>query len=249
MLVRAGWERPEREEIKRLLIALRAVVDDGSNIPEKLWPRLSFVACALSPPILKHTKVAEELGRKQKREKEQHRIWKYDELAEAVLKEANTPLHWSEIADRAEKMGHRRSFNATGLYNALLRDKDKYAHIGPGTYGLTAWGLTSVDLYPDIIADILKESEKPLSYGDILQRVSKIRPIKKQSLQMSLDMQPRFYCSLEGSYGLRAWLLPREKQTLRTPKWQVESSDSFERLANAEARGYDISNMLEKDKL
>ena len=42
---------------------------------------------------------------------------------------------------------------------------------------------------------------------------------------MLLDMYPRFYKSLENTYGLRAWLSPREKQTLRTPEWLVESLD------------------------
>ena len=64
---------------------------------------------------------------------------------------------------------------------------------------------------------------------------------------MSLDMQPRFYKSLEKTYGLRVWLPPREKQTLRTPEWLVEESDSFKRLEQAIKRGYDVVNMIQAD--
>jgi len=64
---------------------------------------------------------------------------------------------------------------------------------------------------------------------------------------MLLDMYPRFYKSLENTYGLRAWLAPREKQTLRTSESLVESLDSYERLVQAGQRGYDVESMIQLD--
>ena len=65
---------------------------------------------------------------------------------------------------------------------------------------------------------------------------------------MTLDMNPRFYFSQEGTYGLRAWLRVREKQTLRTPEWQVETFQSYERVERAMERGDDIDMIMSQDR-
>jgi len=106
-----------------------------------------------------------------------------------------------------------------------------------------------VDTYPDIMADALKKAGRPLSFGDLYQRVHAVRTIERSSFTLFLSEHPRFYKSAEGTYGLRAWLPSREKQTLLTPTWQVETPDSYRRVARASDRGYDIHNMIERDKV
>lgn len=66
---------------------------------------------------------------------------------------------------------------------------------------------------------------------------------------MYLDMHPRFYKSINGTYGLRTWLPPREKQNLRTPEWLVEDSKSFERVERSKQRGYDVEGIIETDNI
>ena len=88
---------------------------------------------------------------------------------------------------------------------------------------------------------------KKSQYESIYHKVNEKRQIKRTSLTMLLDMYPRFYKSLENTYGLRIWLAPREKQTLRTPKWLAESLDSYERLVQAGQRGCDIASILQLD--
>jgi hypothetical protein len=144
-------------------------------------------------------------------------------------------------------MNRRRQFSAGSLSNVLL-DTTTFARVGQGTYGLRAWGIETVDPYTDIIADVLKSAGKALTVGDILHRVNARRPINEASLQMYLWMHPRFYQSVDGLYGLRGWLPPREKQTLRTPSRLVEKPESYERVARAVARKYDVARIIAQDK-
>ncbi len=243
-----GWESTQGKEIRQLFIVLRALVRLNLGGIERHLPNLSYAACCLLPGVLKHPKVGEQERERQRQQLDQERDWKYEELAEAVLVAAKGPLHYMEIASRAEGMGRRSNFTLKAFHNALYSNQEKFAYVDQGTYGLTAWGLSSVDSYTDIIAGALKVAGKPLPYGNVLQSVKAKRAIKPQTLQMTLDMNPRFYCSQEETYGLRAWLLPREKQTLRTPKWQVETPQSYERVQRATEHGYDVEMIVAQDK-
>jgi hypothetical protein len=77
---------------------------------------------------------------------------------------------------------------------------------------------------------VLSDAGHPMGFGEIQALVSATRPIKRGSLQMYLDLDPRFYKSIQGAYGLRSWLPPRERQTLGTPDWQVEDRKSYQRI-------------------
>jgi hypothetical protein len=142
------------------------------------------------------------------------------------------------------QQGHRSSFSTTGVYNALQANYDIFVRIGPGTYGLVEWGMPQVVTYPDIIASVLEQEQRPLPADAIFARVNMLRPIKKPSLLMTLDMHPRFYKSIEDTYGLRSWLSPREEQTVRTPEWLVEDPNSFVRLERAVERGYKVEDSM-----
>lgn len=248
LLADMGWEDTRGREIRQLFIILRALVRLNIGGIERHLPSLSYAACCLLPGVLKHPKVGEQERERQHQQLDQERKWTYERLVEVVLTDANIPLHYTEIARRAESLEHRDNLSVKGIHNVLLSNSDKFAYVDQGTYGLTAWGLTSVDTYTDIIAEALKTAGKPLPYGNVLQLVKAKRAIKPQTLQMTLDMNARFYCSQEETYGLRAWLLPREKQTLRTPKWQVEISQSYERVQRAIEHGYDVEAIVAQDR-
>ena len=168
-------------------------------------------------------------------------------MAEAVLNEHGAPLHWREMAERAERLGHRRSFNQQGFYNSLSLSEG-LTRVGPGTYALAKWGYTAAIPYPDIIAEVFAGAGRPLTFGDLSHRVQNRRPVNVKSLQMMLDMHPRFYTSVNGLHGLRAWLPPRQKQSLLTPDELVEPDKSYRRVARAEARGYRVEDMLRSDR-
>lgn len=165
-----------------------------------------------------------------------------------VLSQAKEPLHWSVIVEKSYNLGRRKSFSSAGIYNTLLRYPKEFVRIGPGTYALVEWGLTEIDYYPDIIASVLSDEQKPLNVDNLFVRVNSSRPIKRTTLQMYLDMHPRFYKSIDGTYGLRCWLLPKENQTLRTPEYLIEDMSSFVRIERAIARGYDVDSIVTADK-
>ena len=235
-------------EVGYLVLLVRALVflDPDLNkagMMEKQWPRFSFMACKLDPVVSRHIRAY----KYSVNEQEKKRKLSYKELAFRILKDEGKPLHWKEISHRAYHFGHRQSFNSTALYNSLMNHPKLFVRVDAGTYALAEWGVDAAAYYQDIIALVLREEGKALPYESIYHRVKEKRQIKRTTLIMLLDMYPRFYKSLENTYGLRAWLAPREKQTLRTPEWLVESSDSYERLAQAGNRGYNVESILQVD--
>lgn len=246
-LIRDGWQPPHPDSVVRLPLIVRALIDYGTTWIIQRWPRLSLLLCRIDPPIRAHPDVESELRLAQARERELARTWSYHELAVSVLAAHGAQLHWRIMADRAERLGHRQSFNQTAFYNALNNNK-RLVRVGPGTFALTEWGQATAIPYPDIIADILSNEPQPLTFGEIYLRVHERRTIKPTSLQMLLDMHPRFYLSENGLYGLRVRLPPRHKQTLLTPDELVEAEKSFRRIARAEARGYHVNDMLQRDR-
>lgn len=238
----------DESDIKKFVLLTRALVFLDPEINkrgyvEKRWPQFSYFACRVEPPVIRHHKTADAV----EEEKERNRKLSYKEMACQILKNERQPMHWSEIANHAYHLKRRDRFNSTALYNALMNHPQIFVRVDSGTYALVEWGFSQADTYPDIIASILKLSNKPLSADAIYHKVNEIRQVKQSTLIMSLDMHPRFYRSFEKTYGLRVWLPPREKQTLRTPEWLVEDSDSFKRLEQASMRGYDVENMIQSD--
>jgi DNA-directed RNA polymerase delta subunit len=245
VLAEIGWEPMQGADVRRLLLALRSLTNAGMlTIPSKL-PELSYFACTIVPEVLKNPRIAARIAAQE--EAENYR-WTYERVVEAVLENADEPMHYTDIANKAQEMHIRSDINLKAIHNILLAKPDKFALVGQGTYGLTARGFVSVDNYVNIIADGLKESGHTLTMNEISYYVNLKRPIKPSSLQMTLDLHPRFYRTSNKTYGLRAWLPPREKQTLRTSTWLVEDADSIRRLEKALERGYDVDTIVASDK-
>jgi hypothetical protein len=244
----AKWEVPNEETVGHLVLMLRALTASGVAELETHWPKLSLCACLLDPPVLENKTVAAWTEEEKRKERDDTRTWTYEELAEAVLRSENRPLHWSQLAEAAEAFGHRGSLSRTGFYNALLLFPEKFVRVDQGTYALAEWGLPEAEPYTDILAEVLWREGKPLSKEQLQARVNSVRPIRESSLVMYLGLHPRFYESSEGTFGLRAWLPPREKQTLRTPKSLVETDASLVRIGRAKSRGYDVDAIVQVDR-
>ena len=234
------------ESVHRLLVVVRALASAGSV--EMTWPLLSFQACILSPPIKGHAQVRKQLEEDAAVMRERTRQWTYRELALHVLREEQGPLHWREIAERCEGMSRRAGFSASSCFNQLQADRELFVRIGQGTYALAEWGFDRSETLNDLIASFLFESRECLAYGEILHRSSARQQVKASSVQMTLDLHPRFYRSVNGKYGLRSWLPSRDAQTLRTPKDFVETDDSRRRVRSAEAKGYNVTRMVSEDR-
>jgi len=234
----------------------------------------SRAACALPPAIMSHPDVAADVVRARHDDRERRHSLTYRALAVAVLRAAGAPLHWREIADRADALGRGTRASRGALCNALRSGRDTFVRVGPGLYGLTAWRIASVAPYPDLIARVLHEAGRPtvcelsaadagpsgntscrlfmspagrpLTLGEIRRRVDRVRPITSGSLQLCLATHARFYRSLDKTYGLRAWLPPTPVQP--APRWQVEDETSALRVGRATARGIDVARMTARDR-
>ena len=237
------------EDVVKLITLIRVLVMHRkpwvSEIIEANWGNIVFLSCLVDPII----EIDGGARQRVERQKQKKREISYKELAISVLNESSRPMHWSEIAKQAERLGNRHNFETGGFYHALSSHEDIFVRVGKGTYELAEWGSKTVEPYPEIIASILSRENRTIPFEVILARASTIRSVKQSSLFMSLELHPRFYKSINNTYGLRGWLPPREKQNLRTPEWLIEDSNSLERVERAKAKGYDIESLIANDKL
>ena len=232
-------------DVRRVVVVVRALGALGVGAAD--WPDLSLSMCLLNPPIRELPGVVDTLARRASAEREKKRQWGYRELAMVVLRQERLPMHWRDIADRADAMARRRSFSASSLFNELGRHPQVFVRVSQGTYGLAEWGLEPSPTINDLIANILAGRGKCMGYGEVLRLVRASQQVKPLSVQMTLNLHPRFYRSLNGSYGLRAWLPDRRSQTLRTPKDLVETTESRARVAKAVRKGYDVERLVAGD--
>ena len=133
------------------------------------------------------------------------------------------------------------------MLNVLQSQSDDYVRVGQGTYGLASRGFEEVEGYPELIASVLKSSGGPMTQDDITERVSRMRIGKDQSIKMIIDMHPRFYRSLNGLYGLRAWLPPGKPVDLNLPEAMSETESSWRRVGRAQAKNYNVDRIIALD--
>lgn len=108
------------------------------------------------------------------------------EKAYMVLKEAAAPLHFREIAKKIDKHNlNKRKTHAQTVHNELIKDGN-FVLIGRGIYALVEWGYKSGTV-KDVIEDILQKSEKMLNKDELLEKVLKIRQVKKTTVVINLN--------------------------------------------------------------
>lgn len=224
-LIEANWSEVNSQSVRRLMIAFReaAIADERGII--LAFPKLKTVVHQLALGLSVRSKYSLSTQR-----------FSAKVLAELVLADAKKPLHYRQIQAESENRQPYKPPSLKAIIAALQKHPDIYARIAPGIYGLTTWGLKTAEPYQSIVIATLEASGRPLTEGEIFQSVNIKRSIKKNTLWMCLNREHAFYKSLEGTYGLREWLLPREKQTIRSPKWQVEDRTSLRRLNDGDAK-------------
>ena len=230
----------EDEFIKFLTLA-RGI----STVDSNRWPHLSFLVCFINPPILSHPLVRKKIEEQNREEYERTREWSYDELILKVLRDSPKPLHWREIATRAEEIGRKENFIVSAMFNSLLYGSE-FVRVSSGTYGLKERGIVKVKEFKKSIVEMLMGEGRPLSLQEVTLRMKKHPNFKLSSLNMSLGMHPDFYQAVTGLFGLRIWLPKLEDQSLRTPGDLVENKKSRRRLDRAIATGYDVNSILKK---
>ena len=105
-----------------------------------------------------------------------------------VLREADEPLHFNEIADRVSKIKGEECHRGS-CHNELVR-RDEFILVGRGLYALESMGYR-----PGTIADIIVAGMKecgPMTQKEVIDYVSKERHVKPQSIVLTLGKKGLF---------------------------------------------------------
>lgn len=107
-----------------------------------------------------------------------------------VLKKGKSPLHFVEIANRIAESGFDKKVVTTqAVHNELIR-YDQFVLVGRGLYALKEWGYKKGTV-ADVIEDLLGK-KSPLTKQEIIQGVLKQRQVKKGTISLNLQKNPKF---------------------------------------------------------
>lgn len=111
-------------------------------------------------------------------------------------------MHFTEIAETINKMNfdERQAYPAT-IHNELILD-DKYVLVGRGIYALKEWGYKP-GVVSEVIAEILKESGRPMSKKELIDAVLKKRLIKQTTITLALMNRDKFVRDEKGRYSIK----------------------------------------------
>lgn len=162
-----------------------------SAVLEKLGEKYKKLNPALIVSIL-------EVDKRIKRVKEGFglMIWRHinprsiRDKAYIVLKKTTSPLHFVEIANKIAESGFDKKVVTTqAVHNELIR-YDQFVLVGRGLYALKEWGYKKGTV-ADVIEDLLKK-KSPLTKQEIIQGVLKQRQVKKGTISLNLQKNPKF---------------------------------------------------------
>lgn len=116
------------------------------------------------------------------------------DYAYLVIRQHGSPMHFSEVARRIEKLFDKKAHVAT-THNELIKD-DRFVLVGRGLYALSEWGYIR-GVVKDVIIAIL-EKYGPLTREEIIDKVLKERYIKENTIAVNLQDTDTFK-KIEGS--------------------------------------------------
>ncbi|HEX9664675.1 MAG TPA: hypothetical protein VGA49_02530, partial [Patescibacteria group bacterium] len=130
-----------------------------------------------------------------------------------VLKQHAKPLHFTEIATMINdmKFDKKTAYPAT-VHNELILD-NKYVLVGRGIYALSDWGYKP-GVVVDVIADILKKENQPVSRDEIVKKVLEQRIVGKSTIYLALMNKDKFQKIDSGQYQLTDWSADSEITTV-----------------------------------
>lgn len=111
------------------------------------------------------------------------------EKAHLVLKTSARPLHFRDIAKLIDEYGlhgtKKKKSHPQTVHNELIKDQ-RFVLVGRGIYALSDWGYKKGTV-KDVIADILRDASSPLTREEVVERVFKIRQVKKSTIVINLN--------------------------------------------------------------
>ncbi len=118
-----------------------------------------------------------------------------------VLKHEAKPEHYSAITDLINKHGFdKRVANKESVHNELIKDP-RFVLVGRGIYALTEWGYQK-GVVADVITEILRKANGPLSREEIVNEVMKKRMVKRNTVLVALSNKQLFAKIHKNKYDL-----------------------------------------------
>ncbi len=115
-----------------------------------------------------------------------------------MMRKHGSPMHFREVAKAIGDTFNKKCHTAT-CHNELIKD-GRFVLVGRGTYGLSEWGYKK-GIVRDVIKEILKK-EGPLSKDDVVDKVSKERFLKKNTILVNLQNPKYFKKNKNGLYSV-----------------------------------------------
>ena len=94
----------------------------------------------------------------------------------------------------------KKKAHAPTVHNELILNKD-YVLVGRGIYALVEWGYKK-GVVAEVIEDILKSKNHPLTHDEIKEAVLKQRMVKENTIYLALMNKKRFKRLADGRYFL-----------------------------------------------
>ncbi|MDP3741040.1 MAG: sigma factor-like helix-turn-helix DNA-binding protein [bacterium] len=118
-----------------------------------------------------------------------------------VLKNLGKPEHYAKLTEiiNKSKFDDRVAQKET-VHNELIKDK-RFVLVGRGIYALTEWGYKS-GVVADVIEGVLRESATPLTKNEIIEKVSRQRLVKRNTIIVGLSNKNRFIKTAENKFTL-----------------------------------------------
>lgn len=117
-----------------------------------------------------------------------------------VLKKAQKPMHFTQLAKAINVMRKGKVTNIQTVHNELIKDK-RFVLVGRGIYGLEEFNLVA-GTCREVIAKVLKE-HGPQNSKNIIKLVTAKRDFKDNTLILNLQNKEHFVRMSDGRYTLK----------------------------------------------
>lgn len=124
-----------------------------------------------------------------------------------ALKKQQKPLHFQAITEAINHLlnfsdiAELREAKPQTVHNELIKD-ERFVLVGRGVYGLKDWGYQDGTV-KDVIASVLKQTQKPLSRQEVIEKVSAQRFVKMSTILLNLNNKKYFSRDNQGGYTLK----------------------------------------------
>jgi hypothetical protein len=176
----------EEELIESFTDKLKTCFKEASIEPDKAKRWLSISKCIGTNP----------LGEWGLQSSPNVKIRGIRDCAFLVMRRHGSPMHFREIAQKITETFGKEAHPAT-CHNEVIKDS-RFVLVGRGLYALTEWGYTK-GVVRDVIREILKK-DGPLTKEEIIQRVSKERYVKENTIVVNLQNPNYFKKNKDGKY-------------------------------------------------